>query len=122
MLRNLFFILFLLVLSGIAGAYFSRGSINSSDQRIVLSEKKAEKCIPTFVDGGGPYYKARAPFREKIVPDKNDGSKLVIHGKVLKSDCKSPAGDVVLDIWQANESGSYQDEWYRGRVQVKKDG
>ena len=34
----------------------------------------------------------------------------------MESDCKTIVSNAVIDIWQANESGSYQDEWYRGRV------
>lgn len=76
----------------------------------------AEGCIPTFADGGGPYYKANSPFRTKIVPDQNNGEKLVVKGKVLLNDCKTPVPAAIIDIWQANETGSYQDEWYRGQV------
>ncbi|HYD35704.1 MAG TPA: hypothetical protein VD999_06565 [Vitreimonas sp.] len=79
-------------------------------------------CIPTFVDGGGPYYQANSPFRTNIAPEVNTGQKLIVSGKVLKSDCQVPAGSVVIDIWQANESGNYEDEWYRGQVTTQSDG
>lgn len=73
-------------------------------------------CIPTFVDGGGPYYQANTPFRDNIAPDESNGEKLIVSGRVLMSDCVTPLANAVVDIWQANESGNYEDEWYRGRV------
>ncbi len=79
-------------------------------------------CTPTFVDGGGPYYKPDSPFRQYLAPTENVGQKLIVTGKVLKNDCQTPFPGTTLDIWQANESGSYQDEWYRGRVRVLADG
>jgi len=79
-------------------------------------------CVPAFVDGGGPYYKSNVPFRKKITPDQNDGEKLIVKGKVLKNDCKTAMSDVVIDIWQASEEGSYEDEYYRGKVRSDKDG
>ena len=79
-------------------------------------------CIPTFTDGDGPYYYANAPTRNKIVPDKNNGEKLIIEGKVLKNDCKTIIPNAILDIWQADEKGEYQKDWYRGKVRVDADG
>ena len=43
-------------------------------------------------------------------------------GKILQKDCTTPAAGAVLDIWQANESGSYHDEWYRGKVRADNEG
>lgn len=87
-----------------------------------LTIESSEECIPTFRDGGGPYYQLNSPFREKIVPDINNGERLIVSGKILRNDCKTLVPNAVLDIWQANESGRYEDTWYRGRVTSDKDG
>lgn len=79
-------------------------------------------CVPTFVDGGGPYYKSDVPFRKKIAPDQNNGEKLIVTGRVLKNDCKTVIPDAVIDIWQASEEGSYEDEYYRGKIKSDKNG
>jgi protocatechuate 3,4-dioxygenase beta subunit len=79
-------------------------------------------CVPTFVDGDGPYYKTNAPFRTKIVPDQHNGTKLIVSGRVMANDCKTTLSGVTLDIWQADETGSYQNEWYRGQVTSAEDG
>lgn len=73
-------------------------------------------CIPTFVDGGGPYYQPNTPMRSQLAPDVHLGEELTVSGKVLAADCVTPLANVIVDIWQANETGNYDDEWYRGRV------
>lgn len=81
-----------------------------------------QPCVPTFADGGGPYYQANSPFRDKIAPEQNNGEQLTVKGKILQNDCKTPVANAVLDIWQANESGNYEEEWYRGQVRTDQDG
>ena len=83
---------------------------------------EATECVPTFADGGGPYYKPTAPFREVLVDEGADGEPLTVRGKILLNDCKTPVTNAVLDIWQANASGSYEDEWYRGKVRTDDEG
>lgn len=91
----------------------------SNDQNEIFN---IENCRPTFLDGGGPYYEPNTPFRANIAPENNQGIKLTVKGKVLASDCITPLENVVVDVWQANESGNYEDEWYRGKVTTNKDG
>ncbi len=85
------------------------------------TQKEAEsvsECTPTFFDGDGPYYYPDSPFRKKIVPEKNEGEPLIISGRVLAKDCKTVISNVILDIWQADEKGEYDKDWYRGKVLV----
>lgn len=79
-------------------------------------------CVPTFVDGGGPYYEANTEFREQLAPDDTVGDRLIVQGLVLNSDCSAPLANAIVDIWQANASGEYEDDWYRGRVLTDADG
>lgn len=76
----------------------------------------SRKCKPTFRDGGGPYYLPDAPFRDSIAPDTSNGTPLEVTGTVWKGDCTTPLPGAIIDIWQANESGNYEDEWYRGKI------
>lgn len=80
------------------------------------TELEARPCVPAFVDGGGPYYEADAPFRERIAPEESSGETLIVQGFILASDCTTPLAGAILDVWQANETGSYEDEWYRGQI------
>lgn len=86
------------------------------------SNTQQAPCTPTFADGGGPYYKPNSPFRSKLVPETNTGEQLIVTGKVLQGDCSKPVANAVLDIWQANETGNYQDEWYRGQIRTDDQG
>lgn len=96
-----------------------------SAQKETLTTQQAEikkSCTPTFVDGGGPYYKPNAPFRNNIAPELHNGETLIVEGRLVKSDCTTPITDAELDVWQANETGNYEDEWYRGRLRTGKNG
>lgn len=93
-----------------------------SDSLKIATTQNAAGCVPTFLDGGGPYYEPDTPFRENIAPEDHSGTVLKVTGKVLNSDCTSSVSGVIVDIWQANESGNYDDVWYRGRVQTSADG
>ncbi len=79
-------------------------------------------CIPTFADGGGPYYKPNSPFREKISDPTSSGQELIVEGKVLLNDCQTTVPDAVIDIWQADETGVYPDEWFRGQIRTNENG
>lgn len=87
-----------------------------------ISAIDPSNCIPTFADGGGPYYQPNTPFRKNLAPGNNKGVKLAVNGKILEKDCKTPVSNAVLDVWQANESGNYEDEWYRGQIRTGRDG
>ncbi len=94
----------------------------SSFEKDLQTNTATKNCIPTFADGGGPYYQPNSPFRNKIAPEVNNGEKLVTKGKILHKDCQTQAMSAILDIWQANESGNYDDLWYRGRVRSDNEG
>lgn len=82
------------------------------------------KQCETTVDILGPFYKADAPFRERIIPVDNLTEPLIVHGKVL-SDCDAVIQDAVVEIWNADENGVYDmsaDFNFRGRFQTGADG
>ncbi len=94
----------------------------TTDAGIEARRTALSDCRPTFVDGGGPYYKENSPMRTKISPENANGSKLIISGTILKNDCRTAVPGAILDIWQADENGSYDNEWYRGRVTTNNNG
>jgi catechol 1,2-dioxygenase len=65
---------------------------------------------PTEDDIIGPFYRRRAPFRAKISPPMAAGDVLVITGRVWSFHTKSPIGGCLLDVWQANAEGRYDNE------------
>ena len=58
----------------------------------------------------GPYHRANAPFRGKITPPLEPGTVLVIRGRVWAQDTRRPLASTVLDVWQANAQGRYDND------------
>lgn len=113
---------FLLIIAGIVLIIIGYDIYTSQPVRPYVAPTVSKRCIPTFADGGGPYYKENSPFRQNIAPSEHNGTKLLVKGRILRKDCTTPVANAVLDIWQANESGEYQDTWYRGKVKSDSQG
>jgi catechol 1,2-dioxygenase len=58
----------------------------------------------------GPFYRSGAPFRAKVTPPLEPGTVLVISGRVWGIDSRKPLPLTVLDIWQANAQGRYDND------------
>lgn len=58
----------------------------------------------------GPYHRADAPFRGKITPPLEPGTVLVIRGRVWAMDTRRVLPSTLLDIWQANAEGRYDND------------
>src|SRR5204863_369909 len=58
----------------------------------------------------GPYYRQGAPYRGKSTPPLEPGEVIVIRGQVWGHDSKRPLAHAVLDIWQANAKGRYDND------------
>lgn len=61
----------------------------------------------------GPYHRKGAPFRAKITPPMVDGKALLVNGRVWGFDTKKPLHNVVIDIWQADHHGRYDNDDHR---------
>jgi catechol 1,2-dioxygenase len=70
----------------------------------------AAKWRPTEDNILGPFYRPGAPFRAKITPPLEPGTVLLVGGRVWGYDTKKPLVRAVLDIWQANASGRYDND------------
>ena len=75
---------------------------------------------PTPAETEGPYFKAGSPERASLVDPGMLGTRVVVSGRVLTLDCRSVAG-VVLDFWQADASGAYDNAGYRLRGHLTTD-
>lgn len=65
---------------------------------------------PTEDDVLGPYYRRGAPYRAKVCPPLSDGQVLEIFGRVLGVNTQRPIFGALLDIWQANAQGHYDND------------
>jgi protocatechuate 3,4-dioxygenase beta subunit len=79
------------------------------------------ECFPTENNIEGPYYKAGAPAWR--LPDGLPGERLEITGRVVDQHCE-PVPGAVLDFWQTDSAGAYDNEGYvlRGTVNAGDDG
>jgi catechol 1,2-dioxygenase len=82
-----------------------------------------EACVPTRPDAQGPFFAPEAPSRTNIATPEEPGQRLVILGQVLADDCTTPIAGALLDVWQADATGSYHDAGtdYRLRGQLLSD-
>lgn len=69
---------------------------------------------PTVAQTEGPYYKARSPLRTSLLEPGVTGTRIVVSGTVLSTDCR-PIPGVLLDFWQADDGGGYDNTGYRLR-------
>lgn len=59
----------------------------------------------------GPYYKTNSPESTSLVQDGMSGTIITISGQVLDQ-AGNPVANALLDFWQANASGQYDDVGY----------
>src|SRR5262245_33333786 len=62
----------------------------------------------------GPYFKPSSPFRASLLEPGMPGTRIVVEGRVLGSDCR-PIPRALLDVWQADAQGHYDNPGFRLR-------
>jgi protocatechuate 3,4-dioxygenase beta subunit len=81
------------------------------------------ECLETEDNILGPFYREGAPMNADLVEDGMAGTRLSVTGRVLDVAC-APLAGALLDIWQANDAGAYDNVGYvlRGKVLTDADG
>jgi len=69
---------------------------------------------PTPAQTEGPYFTPDSPRRASLLEAGMGGQRLVVAGTVLATDCR-PVGRALLDFWQADDAGRYDNQGYRLR-------
>jgi hypothetical protein len=69
---------------------------------------------PTPAQTEGPYFKASSPARRTLVEPGLAGTPLTISGRVVTPAC-APLAGVLLDFWQADHDGQYDNAGFRLR-------
>lgn len=62
----------------------------------------------------GPFFKPRSPARASLVEPGMAGPPLILTGRVLSTDCQPVVG-ALLDFWQADAAGEYDNAGFRLR-------
>lgn len=69
---------------------------------------------PTPPQTAGPFFKPRSPQRSSLIEPGMSGMRLVLSGTVTTRSCR-PVPRVLIDLWQANTKGVYDNAGYRLR-------
>jgi protocatechuate 3,4-dioxygenase beta subunit len=69
----------------------------------------------------GPFFKPRSPERKSLVEPAIQGNRIVLEGSVRSTRCK-PVPGALIDIWQADGNGAYDNTGYRLRGHQFADG
>lgn len=89
------------------GAGLTRRHFLYAGSLLALPSLTHALCRPTVGDILGPYYRFGAPFLSRLASADEPGERLEISGTVLSADCKTPVGNALVEIWQANSVGQY---------------
>lgn len=59
----------------------------------------------------GPFYRQGAPMRTDLVLENHGEAPIIeVSGVVFTNDCTTPLNNVLVEIWQANEAGDYDNK------------
>ncbi|HSF04568.1 MAG TPA: intradiol ring-cleavage dioxygenase [Methylomirabilota bacterium] len=85
----------------------------------VLAQRPGARPTPacgerTPTQTAGPYFKPNSPPRTSLLEPGMPGRRIVIEGSVLTTDCR-PISRALVDFWQADDRGEYDNAGYRLR-------
>ena len=81
-------------------------------------------CEPTTTDILGPFFSEGAPETNSIIPEDYEGDRLFLSGRLSSTDCDKIISNAVMDFWQANENGDYDNLGFnfRGKIITDENG
>ncbi|MFE5730326.1 carbohydrate-binding protein [Streptomyces sp. NPDC056528] len=90
--------------------------------RTLTDSGEAPALTPTCDDGDdptpaqmeGPYFKPNSPLRSSLLEGNTPGVRLTVSGYVFGLACR-PISGVLLDFWQADTNGAYDNTGFRFR-------
>jgi protocatechuate 3,4-dioxygenase beta subunit len=96
------------------GALLAAGHAPAQTRTLPPTPSCAGKGAPTPPQTAGPFFKPRSPRRASLIEPGMGGTRLVVAGSVLTTDCRPIAGALV-DVWQADDRGEYDNAGFRLR-------
>lgn len=81
-------------------------------------------CEPTTTDILGPFFSEGAPETNSIIPEDYEGDRLFLSGTLSSTDCDRAISNAVMDFWQADEHGDYDNVGFnfRGKIITDENG
>lgn len=87
-----------------------KSSSSSAGSGQLLASVPPEKLTVTEDNILGPYFRKGAPYRAKITPIGEQGTPLLVTGRVWSIQTRKPLSGAVLEIWHANDKGRYDND------------
>ena len=83
---------------------------DGAEGEIAVTEEDWTVCRATTRDAEGPYFESGSPQRTlRIAAIDEPGVRLLVEGKLLGPDCRTPLAGYGIDLWQASSTGTYFD-------------
>jgi len=104
--------------------FLKKGTLGVFAASIIPFQVKADNtsiCDPTTTDILGPFFSEGAPETGSIVPEDYEGDRLFLTGKLSATDCDTNIVAAVLDFWQADENGAYDNDGFKFRGKIISD-
>ena len=73
-----------------------------------------DKGAPTPPQTAGPFFKPSSPRRASLIEPGMAGTRIVVAGSVLATDCR-PIPGALVDFWHADDRGEYDNAGFRLR-------
>ena len=97
------------------GSRFASAMYHTDPQAEVDAMAPTPECSdgddPTPRQGAGPFYTPDTPQRASLLEPGVNGTPLVLVGYALQTNCQ-PLANVLLDFWQSNDQGRYDNRGY----------
>jgi protocatechuate 3,4-dioxygenase beta subunit len=90
----------------------SAGTGNTQQLKATPACGDADDVTPEQTEG--PYFTRNSPERTSLIESGATGTKLVLEGRVLNRACQ-PIARALVDFWQADDKGEYDNRGYRYR-------
>lgn len=98
---------------------------DASEENVADVESDVTACRATTRDAEGPYFEAGSPQRGTLIAGLQEpGVRLLVEGRLLGPDCRTPLRGYAIDLWQADAAGNYYDSaesGYRLRGKIVSD-
>jgi protocatechuate 3,4-dioxygenase beta subunit len=104
-----------LTASAAAGVALGFGRVASAQAPLTPACHDGDE--PTLVQGEGPFFKPRSPERADLIEPGIKGRPMALAGQVLDRACR-PLAHALVDLWQADDTGDYDNAGFRLRGHV----
>ncbi|PPK69720.1 dioxygenase [Actinokineospora auranticolor] len=103
-----------IALVGVPALARTKAEDAANGELLELTPDCSDGDAPTIEQTEGPYFKAGSPQRTSLVEPGTVGTPLTVTGYVFGRQCQ-PLANVLLDFWQADNGGNYDNTTYRFR-------